>query len=131
MSPLTHDAIVVGAGPAGALASLHLARQGRRVLVLERARAGRDKPCGGGLTVRSWRDLEVPIDDLVVARAATSDLRRGPRRPGRIPLGGKGGDGARRPDLDRRIGGSARGAGAELHYREPAVAIEAGPDAVE
>ncbi|HEX6492436.1 MAG TPA: FAD-dependent oxidoreductase, partial [Candidatus Dormibacteraeota bacterium] len=71
MPSLTHDAVVVGAGPAGALASLHLAREGRRVVVLEKARAGRDKPCGGGLTVRAWRDLEVPIDDLVVARVGT------------------------------------------------------------
>jgi geranylgeranyl reductase family protein len=131
VAPLTHDAIVVGAGPAGALASLHLARQGRRVLVLEKAHAGRDKPCGGGLTVRAWRDLEVPIDDLVVARVETADLRCGPRRSVRIPLGAKGVIMVRRRDLDRRIGEAAQEAGAELHHREPAVAIEPVDGAVE
>jgi geranylgeranyl reductase family protein len=124
MATLTHDAVVVGAGPAGALASLHLARQGRRVLLLEKARAGRDKPCGGGLTVRSWRDLEVPIDDLVVARVDTADLRCGPRRAVRIPLGAEGVLMVRRRDLDRRIGEAAQQAGAELHHREPVTAVE-------
>jgi len=131
MAALTHDAVVIGAGPAGALASLHLARQGRRVLVLEKARAGRDKPCGGGLTVRSWRDLEVPIDDLVVGRVGTADLRCGPGRSVRVPLGAKEVLMVRRRDLDRRIGESAEQAGAELHHCEPAVAIEPGDGAVE
>ncbi|TMD93829.1 MAG: FAD-binding protein [Chloroflexi bacterium] len=129
MAALTHDAVVIGAGPAGALASLHLARQGRRVLVLEKARAGRDKPCGGGLTVRSWRDLEVPIDDLVVGRVGTADLRCGPGRSVRVPLGAKEVLMVRRRDLDRRIGESAEQAGAELHHCEPAVAIEPGDGA--
>jgi geranylgeranyl reductase family protein len=124
VAALTHDAVVVGAGPAGALASLHLARQGRRVLLLEKARPGRDKPCGGGLTVRSWRDLEVPIDDLVVARVDTADLRCGPRRAVRVPLGTEGVLMVRRRDLDRRIGQAAQQAGAELHHQEPVVAIE-------
>src|SRR5947209_3456913 len=118
MAALTHDAVVVGAGPAGALASLHLALQGRRVLLLEKACAGRDKPCGGGLTVRAWRDLEVPIDDLVVARVDTADLRCGPRRSVRVPLGAKGVLMVRRRDLDRRIGEAAQQAGAELHHQE-------------
>lgn len=124
MAALTHDAVVVGAGPAGALAALHLARQGRRVVLLEKARPGRDKPCGGGLTVRSWRDLEVPIDDLVVARVGIADLRCGPRRAVRVPLGAKVVLMVRRRDLDRRIGEAAEQAGAELHHREAVVAIE-------
>ena len=131
MVALTHDAVVVGAGPAGALASLHLARQGRRVVVLEKARAGRDKPCGGGLTVRAWHDLEVPIDDLVVARVGTADLRCGPRRSVRIALGAKEVLMVRRRDLDRRIGEAAEEAGAELHHCEPAIAIEPDGGAVE
>ncbi len=40
------DAIVVGAGPAGSATALHLARRGHRVLIVDRARFPRPKPCG-------------------------------------------------------------------------------------
>ena len=39
------DAIVVGAGPAGSVTALLLARAGASVLLLDRARFPRDKPC--------------------------------------------------------------------------------------
>jgi geranylgeranyl reductase family protein len=131
VTALTHDAVVVGAGPAGALAALHLARRGLRVLVLEKAAAGRDKPCGGGLTVRSWRGLEVPVDDLVTARVDRAELRYGPRRSVHIPLSDRGVLMVRRRDLDRRLGEAAEAAGAEVHHREPALALEPGETAVE
>lgn len=43
------DAIVVGAGPAGATFASYLGQEGRRVLVLEASRFPRDKPCGEGI----------------------------------------------------------------------------------
>lgn len=48
-----YDAVVVGAGPAGALAAHELAAGGARVLLLEKAHLPRYKPCGGGLTPRA------------------------------------------------------------------------------
>lgn len=48
-----YHAVVVGAGPAGASAAHLLARGGARVLLLEKARLPRYKPCGGGLTPRA------------------------------------------------------------------------------
>ncbi len=48
-----YDAVVVGTGPAGASAAYELAQGGARVLLLEKARLPRYKPCGGGITPRA------------------------------------------------------------------------------
>ena len=42
----THDVVIVGAGPAGSIAGLVLARAGVRVRILDRAAFPRDKLCG-------------------------------------------------------------------------------------
>src|SRR4051794_13270846 len=75
---ITADVAVVGGGPAGAAAAITLARRGRDVVVIDKARFPRDKCCGDGLTagalrllehlgldpvsVRSWQ----PVQDVVV-----------------------------------------------------------------
>ena len=46
VSRTTWDALVIGAGPAGALAATHLARRGASVLLCERGSFQRDKLCG-------------------------------------------------------------------------------------
>jgi geranylgeranyl reductase family protein len=60
-----YDAIVVGAGPAGSATAIRLARGGARVLLLDRARFPRDKPCGGGITGRAVRELPVDVTPIV------------------------------------------------------------------
>jgi geranylgeranyl reductase family protein len=52
-SSLSHDVIVVGAGPAGATLAYELSRQGMDVLVLEKERLPRYKACAGGITVKT------------------------------------------------------------------------------
>jgi geranylgeranyl reductase family protein len=51
------DAIVVGAGPAGASAAAVLAASGVRVALIDKARFPRDKLCGGLLSARSVKAL--------------------------------------------------------------------------
>ena len=46
MSGATHDVIVIGAGPAGGVAAIELARQGRRVALIEKSPFPRRKVCG-------------------------------------------------------------------------------------
>ena len=58
------DVLVVGAGPAGTSTAIHLARSGANVLVAEKARFPRDKPCGGGLTGRALK--RIPVDPSAV-----------------------------------------------------------------
>lgn len=52
------DAIVVGAGPAGAMASRYLAGMGHCVLVIDKQRFPRDKVCGDALIPDSIRCLQ-------------------------------------------------------------------------
>jgi geranylgeranyl reductase family protein len=60
-----YDAIVVGAGPAGSTTAYRLARAGARVCMLDRATFPRDKPCGGGLTLRAVRELPFSVEPVV------------------------------------------------------------------
>jgi geranylgeranyl reductase family protein len=74
------DVAVVGAGPAGSVTAIHLARGGANVLLVDRARFPRDKPCGGGLTLRAVRQLPVdpaPVVEHEVDRMAFLLGRRG------------------------------------------------------
>lgn len=71
------DVVVVGAGPAGSLAAYSLARGGASVVVLDRARFPRDKPCGGGLTQRTVRLLPFAVEPVVEDRVGLVDFRLG------------------------------------------------------
>jgi geranylgeranyl reductase family protein len=62
---MEYDALVVGAGPAGSATAIRLARGGARVLLVDRARFPRDKPCGGGLTGRALRQAPCDVTPVV------------------------------------------------------------------
>jgi len=69
------DTVVVGAGPAGSTAAYRLAREGASVLLLDRARFPRDKPCGGGLTGRALKHLPFSVAPVVEDEADRLELR--------------------------------------------------------
>src|SRR4249919_2261851 len=58
MPDSSYDVLVAGVGPAGAVAAATAARQGLRVLVLERERFPREKVCGDCLNPSCWPILE-------------------------------------------------------------------------
>jgi geranylgeranyl reductase family protein len=59
---MKYDVIVVGAGPAGSTAAKNLAERGVKVLLVDKEKFPRDKPCGGGLPTRVWKRFPYVID---------------------------------------------------------------------
>jgi len=55
------DVIIVGAGPAGSACARLLAQTGTKVLLLEKARFPREKPCGGLLSGKTLASIEAPL----------------------------------------------------------------------
>ena len=66
------DAVVVGAGPAGSATALLLARAGAKVLMLDRAKFPREKPCSEYLSPETTRVLERLGTDVLDAVAAAA-----------------------------------------------------------
>lgn len=61
----TYDVIVAGAGPAGSTAARLLAKCGASVLLLDKHRFPRDKPCGGGVTLRAASVQDIDLSPVV------------------------------------------------------------------
>lgn len=62
---MDYDAIVVGAGIGGATAAYELGARGQRVLVLERERLPRYKPCAGGVGRAVLQSFRLALDDVI------------------------------------------------------------------
>ena len=69
------DVAVVGAGPAGSTTAYRLARAHARVLLIDKVRFPRDKPCGGGLTTRAVRQLPFSVEPVVEDRITRARCR--------------------------------------------------------
>lgn len=117
----TADVVIVGAGPAGSTAATVLARQGRQVVVVDKAEFPRDKCCGDGLTTLALRELEsLGLDPARIPNWCTVDaawLRSPSGREVRIPLPSEQGVFAAttpRRELDLALVDLARDAGAEI-----------------
>jgi geranylgeranyl reductase family protein len=87
MSLVRYDAIIVGTGPAGAVAAEALGRAGRRVLLLERERLPRPKTCGGGVTAKVGQALGVDLAPVAERTIASVELHWKLRRAQTMPDG--------------------------------------------
>ncbi len=121
---MKYDLIVVGGGPGGSTAAREAAAGGARVLLLDKAAFPRDKPCGGGVNLRSARLLPFdlsPVVERVITGVHFSHRTRRPftrRYPGVLTYM------TQRARLDAFLVEQAIAAGVELREREPVRAIE-------
>lgn len=65
---MQYDIIVVGAGPAGAIAAHESNAKGLDTLLLEKCSLPRDKPCGGAVMYRALKMLNGEVPKTVVQR---------------------------------------------------------------
>ena len=109
------DVAVIGAGPAGSATAIHLARAGAKTLLIDKASFPRDKPCGGGLTMRAVRELPVDPAPVVEHEVDRMEFRMGKR--GRFERRGRRGAFVlmtQRRRLDAYLAEQAAAAGADF-----------------
>lgn len=58
------DVVIIGAGPAGSVCGSLLKQAGVECLLVDQATFPRDKVCGGGLTVKAWRLLDMLLPGI-------------------------------------------------------------------
>ncbi|WP_217577876.1 NAD(P)/FAD-dependent oxidoreductase [Mesorhizobium sp. GbtcB19] len=131
----THDAVVIGAGPAGTSAALALARRGWAVAIVEKSVFPRRKVCGEYISASNLALLErLEIGDAWRAEAGPEIRRVGlfsgeasveAPMPKSGPTAGSGfGRALGRDVLDTLLLDAARSAGAEVFQPCRAAAIE-------
>jgi geranylgeranyl reductase family protein len=128
---MIYDAIVVGAGPGGALAACELRRFGLSVLVLERARHPRHKSCGGGLSLRVQQVLEPGFQGVVQDVIDRVRFTFSGSEEFAIPFPRPVAYMVAREEFDRYLAKKAVDLGAELVEEEPVFSVSEYPDRVE
>ena len=124
------DSIVVGAGPGGSTTAYRLAAAGRSVLLLDRAEFPRDKPCGGGLTIRAVKLLPFSVESVVEARVDAMRFRVGFRSAFERKCRGPVVLMTQRRRLDHFLAEQAVAGGVDFRQGAKVTALEAADDGV-
>lgn len=123
------DVAIVGAGPAGSTAAHRLASAGARVVLLDRQRFPRDKPCGGGLTMRGVDLLPFDVSPVVEDRVDRVLLRLRFARESELRFGAPIALMTQRRLLDHFLVERAGAAGADVRDGVRVRGVEADGDA--
>lgn len=130
MRRVSYDVIVVGAGPAGSTAARQCAARGLKTLIIDKAAFPRDKPCGGGVMVRTARALDLDITPVVERTIFTARLVRRSGRVDSVTSGSPICFMTQRRRLDAFLLERARDAGATVMERTAIRGLEQAPGGV-
>ncbi|MGI3183884.1 NAD(P)/FAD-dependent oxidoreductase [Nioella aestuarii] len=126
-----HELIIVGAGPAGAMAAYWAASRGVDVTILDRAPVKRAKPCAGGLSTKALALLPFSVADIV--ERSTSHIIVGLGNNTGVALTAEGiiCGFVVREDFDRHLLNHALKAGARLRRIEELRGLTLDPEQVQ
>lgn len=125
-----YDVIVIGAGPGGTTAARHLARGGLKTLLLEKAKMPRYKTCGGGVTAKVKRVLDVDFSATVEDTITTASVAYGNRVRFPVQFHAPAGWSVMRDRFDALLADYAAKAGAEVRDDSPVKSVEVTEDGV-
>lgn len=124
------DLLVVGAGPAGAIAAFEAARAGLKVLLLDKRDFPRPKPCGGGLSAKSLKRIPFSVADVVGHSTERLWIARGGRRPKKLLANGIVCAFVTRAEFDSFLLQAACDAGAEFQRIDGVGWVDTRPESI-
>lgn len=116
--------LVIGSGPAGALTAYWLAKAGIKVLILEKDKHPRPKPCGGGLPARAAALVDFELSPVLLLEAQGAYLSyHGTEVVTEVPDFPVGWM-VERPAFDQYLVSQATAAGAEIREKTKVLALQ-------
>lgn len=127
---MLYDIIIIGGGPCGATAGYLAAQSHLKVLLLDHAEEGRDKPCGGGVTPKVLSTFPY-ISDLLASKITFQqvsylDLKQSFQLQREDPYCYL----VHRKDFDHQLITLARDAGCDVRFRSKVRTILHGKESV-
>lgn len=112
------DVIIIGAGPAGATCARMLSRENIRVLLLDKSRFPRPKPCGGGFSQKARDVFDFDLAGVIETRIIETEISLRSQNPALVNRPEGAGYMITRQKFDHLLATKAVAAGATLHEKE-------------
>ncbi len=123
-----YDAVVVGGGPAGAIAAYELAKRAFRVALVEKAKLPRYKTCAGAVAPHVAKLLDFPLDPVIERKIDKMRITVNGKRPfvreAERPFAFM----VMRDRFDAYLLEQAARAGVAVHEQSPLTGLERTPD---